>query len=111
MFNFPGGRGRDHRVSTDRRLARGPVTIGFEQLETRETLSTGLALTIIPSRVPPLASMPRPIVGSVNPEADADGWVAGPGPIRVTMEPEPEWRWTRPRSIGGRFRMGGEGLE
>jgi hypothetical protein len=104
LFNVLGRRGVKRRDSADRRREKGPVTIGFEQLEGRDLLSSGIALTIIPSRLPPLASMPRPIVGSVNPEAEGEG--AAVRPFRVIMEPEPDRRWTRPGSLGGRFRLG-----
>jgi hypothetical protein len=55
--------------STKHRQSRAPITIGFEQLEGREMLSTGVALTIIPTETRPLLSMPRPYVGTFNPEA------------------------------------------
>ena len=105
MFDFLGRRKADRRGSGDRRRGRAPVTIGFEQLEGREMLSAGLAVTIIPSGLPPLASMPRPVVGSINPEAGGEGSV--PVRIKSAIRPDPaRGRWTRPWPFGGRFRQG-----
>jgi hypothetical protein len=88
----------DHAPAKQRR-SRAPITIGFEQLEGREMLSTGVALTIIPNETRPLSSMPRPYVGSFNPDT----------PLRVsyrpqTDEPISERRPARLRPLGGRFR-------
>jgi hypothetical protein len=103
MFDFLGRHKADRRASSDRRQVRGPVTIGFEQLEGREMLSAGLCLTIIPSRIPPLARMPRPVVGSIDPEADGEGAIKSLAAQKV--RPEPDRRWTRPWPLGGRFRL------
>src|SRR5438309_10418208 len=69
MFDFARRRDAGGKTSTGRRGPRPPITIGFEQLEGREMLSSGVALTIIPTESRPLMSMPRPHVGSFNPEA------------------------------------------
>lgn len=109
MFDFLGRRKPDFRGSGERRKVRGPVTIGFEQLEGRELLSSGLSLTIIPSSQPPLASMPRPIVGSIDPEADGQGMSLTsrmPIQIKVKIHPEPARRRSHFWSLGHRFRLG-----
>jgi hypothetical protein len=102
MFDFLGRRKAVRRSPTDHR--RGPITIGFEQLEGREMLSSGVALSIIPSGPSPLRSMPRPIVGSFNPESPT----AIPSPtIRKPLDDE---EGPGPRfgswPLGGRFRVG-----
>jgi hypothetical protein len=96
MFDF----GR-RKAKTDRRARRRPVTIGFEQLEVREVCSAGVALTIIPTEPRPLTAMPRPQVGSFDPQAER--------PVMVVMtprrepvkrgEPGPSW------PLGRRFRF------
>jgi hypothetical protein len=101
MFDFL-GRGKPGR----RGKGRGPVTIGFEQLEGRELLSAGLSLTIIPSGQPPLASMPRPIVGSLDPESDGPRIIPVAMPVRVKVRVEPTRRRGPIWPLGGRFRMG-----
>jgi hypothetical protein len=103
MFDFLGRRKADRRTPADRRRGRGPVTIGFEQLEGRALLSSGIVLTVIPSGFPPLANMPRPIVGSIRPEADGEGPFAGT--IRLKVEwPAPDRRRSRLWPLGERFR-------
>jgi hypothetical protein len=87
-----------HR-STNHRRSRAPITIGFEQLEGREMLSTGVALTIIPTETRPLMSMPRPYVGSFRPDSPA---MVSYRP--QSEEPEPESRPHRLWPLGGRFR-------
>ena len=65
-------------------------------------MSAGVALTIIPTDLRPLLSMPRPYVGTFNPESDR--------PITVSMASRPRPGGPkpspRPWSSGGRFRMG-----
>jgi len=68
-------------------------------------LSTGIALTIIPSQLPPLANMPRPIIGSINPEAAGEDPVISPPRLKVEW-PEPDRRRSRLWPLGDRFRMG-----
>jgi hypothetical protein len=102
MFDFLGRRKTDRRASTDRRRVGGPITIGFEQLEGREMLSSGLAVVIIPAGLPPLRSMPRPLIGSFNPEAGGEAATA-PSP-----RPAPGHRELRSRRwpLSERFRLG-----
>jgi len=71
MFHFARKRAAGSRseAGADRPRSRQPVIIGFEQLEGREMLATGLSVTIIPDPSRPLMDMPRPYVGSYNPEA------------------------------------------
>jgi hypothetical protein len=103
MFDFLGRQKKTNRRATIAyHKGRGPVTIGFEQLEVREMLSSGLAVTIVPSGLPPLASMPRPIIGSFNPESGGEGRVEPTLKVRH----EPDLRWMRPWPLGGRFRFG-----
>ena len=65
-------------------------------------LSSGVALTIIPTDTRPLTSMPRPYVGTFNPEASRAVMVA------MTPRPKPDGTgWSRRLwPPGGRFRMG-----
>jgi hypothetical protein len=74
MFDF-----RKTRAVSRRRR---PVTIGFEQLEVREMCSSGVSLTIIPTETRPLLSMPRPYLGSFDPQAER--------PITVALKPRRE---------------------
>lgn len=79
-----------------------PITIGFEQLEGREMLSAGISVTIAPSVGPPLPSMPRPIVGRLNPADTGEA-----ATVSVNYRPaEPEWPWSRPWPLGRRSRFG-----
>ena len=73
MFHFARKRaaGSKGEGGADRPRSRQPVIIGFEQLEGREMLSAGLSMTIIPDPARPLMNMPRPCIGSYNPEASA----------------------------------------
>jgi hypothetical protein len=104
MFDFLGRRKVDRRPSADRRRGRAPVVIGFEQLEGREMLSSGMAVSLIPSGSPPLRSMPRPMVGSFDPESPT----AIPAP--TFRKPLDEEAGPGPRfgtwPLGGRFRFG-----
>jgi hypothetical protein len=100
MFHFARRRDAGGKASTGRRGPRSPITIGFEQLEGREMLSSGVVLTIIPTESRPLMSMPRPCIGSFNPEASTGLTVS------ITPRDEPdEPRTFRLWPLGGRFRM------
>jgi hypothetical protein len=81
MFDFARKRaaGSGSGAGADRPRSRRPVIIGFEQLEGREMLSAGLSVTIIPDPARPLMNMPRPYIGSYNPE--------GSSTPRVSMTP------------------------
>jgi hypothetical protein len=70
MFRFSKKTGIVSRKVTEPRRVRGPVVIGFEQLEVRELLSPGVSLTIIPTETRPLLVMPRPYVTTFDPEAE-----------------------------------------
>ena len=100
MFEFLGRRESSRRTSCHRPRVRPPITIGFEQLEGREMLSAGMVRAIIPAPTAPLRSMPRPIVGRLDPEAE--GEVVDPPKPRLASG----FRWSRPWPIGGRFRLG-----
>jgi hypothetical protein len=89
------------RNGEGRQLARGPITIGFEQLEVREMLSPGLALTIIPTDTRPLLSMPRPYVANFDPEAERAVTVS----LTPRREPEENDRLAGLWPFGGRFRF------
>jgi hypothetical protein len=103
MFDFLGRPRADRRASMGPRQGR-PITIGFEQLEGREMLSVGIAVTIAPSCNPPLPSMPRPIVGRLDP---TDTGEARPLAVRYrTANSDPEFRWSRPWPLGRRSRFG-----
>ncbi len=69
MFHFARKRAPGARGEGDRRRPRPPITIGFEQLEGREMLSAGIALSIIPAETRPLSIMPRPYIGTMDPES------------------------------------------
>lgn len=103
MFDFRKNRGRtDRQAPAEIRRVRPPVTIGFEQLEGREMLSTGVVRTIIPTESRPLLSMPRPYIGSINPEA--------PVSIPIRIEPATPKPEASPAGLwppGGRFRWRG----
>ena len=65
-------------------------------------MAAGVVLTIIPTDLRPLLSMPRPYVGTFNPESSRAITVSmTPRSNPVTPEPAP-----RPWPLGGRFRMG-----
>ena len=104
MFHFASKRaaGSKGEAESGRPSRRPPVTIGFEQLEGREMLSAGVCLTIIPDSPGPLMSMPRPYVGSFNPESPTASRAPRPDPLD-DREPAP----TRPWPLGGRFRWRG----
>jgi hypothetical protein len=101
MFHFWNQFSNNRPDPTDRR-PRGPITIGFEQLEEREMLSSGIVLSIIPTESRPLMSMPRPYIGSFNPESERAVTVRySPEPVNsATTLPRP----SRFRSLGSRFR-------
>ena len=76
--------------------------IGFEQLEGREMLSGGIALTIIPTSNRPPASMPRPQFGSFNPSSPLVVIYRADREDRNEVITSPGGLWP----MGGRFRMG-----
>ena len=103
MFDFwKDRRSTGRTASSPHRRSRGPITIGFEQLEGRELLSVGVSVTIIPTDPRPLLSMPRPYVGSFRPEAEAPVVVS----VKLRREPEDQKKRPghRPWPLGGRFR-------
>ena len=100
MFAFLGDRKASHWAPSGRR-PRGPVTIGFEQLEGREMLSAGVCRSLIPADPRPLASMPRPIVAAFDPTAMTPPQ-ARPRPDVDEEGPGPQvGSWP----LGGRFRF------
>ncbi len=104
MFDFlrkqaPGANGGTNR---QRYRTRPPITIGFEELEGRDMLSAGVALTIIPTETRPLIRMPRPYFGSIDPESRPVVTI----PRRVEPEVSGPDRPARLWPLGGRFRMG-----
>jgi hypothetical protein len=109
MFDFARKRAVGSRSETaaDRPRSRQPVTIGFEQLEGREMLSTGLFLTIIPDPSRPMMTMPRPYIGSLNPESSASTAVS----MAPRVDPPEDREPARPWLLGGRFRWRGLGRD
>jgi hypothetical protein len=105
MFDFARKRAAGSRSETaaDRPRSRQPVTIGFEQLEGREMLSAGLFLIIIPDQSRPMMTMPRPYIGSFNPESPASTMVAMTPRTDPSDDREPDHPWP----LSGRFRWRG----
>jgi len=102
MFHFARKRAAGSRgeAGADRLRSRRPVIIGFEQLEGREMLAAGLSVTIIPDPSRPLMDMPRPYIGSYNPET--------PTAPRVSMAPRAvDDELIRSSPPWGRFRRRG----
>jgi hypothetical protein len=104
MFHFARKRAAGSRseAGANRPRTRQLVVIGFEQLEGREMLSAGLSVTIIPDPARPLMNMPRPYIGSYNPEASSTP--------RVSMTPRAvEDDLVQPCPFRGRLRWRGLG--
>jgi hypothetical protein len=104
MFHFAKRRaaGSKSEAESDRPRSRQPITIGFEQLEGREMMSAGLCMIIIPDPSWPMMSLPRPYVGSFNPESPTVSMTPRADPAQ-DREPAPTRLWT----MRGRFRWRG----